>query len=63
MSMNWKKLSDEKPTEEGVYLLYGDECQYFPPIICYGLNDFNVNRLNAKYTHWLLIEPPKGGKK
>lgn len=57
--MNWHKLSEEKPTEEGLYVLatHGDIATNFFDLkgVRWAKEKFNI-------THWLKIEPPKEDK-
>lgn len=58
--MKWVKLSDEKPTEDGLYMIaYKNSVS---PVL-YSLDEVNLVFSDKNYTHWLLIQPPKGEKK
>jgi hypothetical protein len=57
--MNWKKFSEEMPTEEGEYVLWKKKENFSYPCT---LSEALEWRKRYKDTHWLLITPPKGDK-
>lgn len=57
--MNWVKLSDEMPTEEGLYCVATNSGVW---TIVFYLENVKCWQ-GWGITHWLLIQPPKGEQK
>ena len=57
--MEWKRFDNETPTEKGLYLLADGD---FVQEDTYDLEEILMVYRQFRYTHYLLIQPPKGEK-